>query len=199
MGCCQITRLENIEVNISTLQASERYTQNYREILLEEDELRDLSLESLDIRADDIKNFPGDDLSKFTTLNSCEVTQKLPEPPSALKNSFDLECALGLNNLKRKNADVLFNCANKSSFTHDIVRKNSPGDVRNSSDFEHSTYDRSYSLSLNFKPSLSIFPTPRSSFWMLASRSESVSSSSSYQKESNDEEEAFYSIDDLEL
>lgn len=171
MGCCQITQMENIEVNISTLSASDRYTPNNRDIIQSEDELKDLSLVSIDIKADDLKTSQCDNFLKFTTVSSCESTQKFQGSPSVLKNKFDLECALRVNMLKRKN-DVLFKCrkgVNRPSFSHDLMR-------RNSKDLEPSTNDHSFSLSLNFKPSLSIFLTPRNSFWMLASRSPSNSS-----------------------
>lgn len=183
MGCCQVTRVDNIEVNISTIQTSERYTQNNRDISISEEELRDLSLESIDIGENDMICSKCDEFSKKTTLNSCENTQKPLESGCEIKNRFNIECALRLNILKRNNTDALFNYSTSidgSTSTPDILTRNCPSEVQNSPESYHNRFDRSYSLSLNFKPSLTLLPSPPSSFWIQACRFDSVSSHNSY-------------------
>jgi hypothetical protein len=190
MGCCQVTRVDNIEVIISTINTSERYTQNNRDISISGDELRDLSLESLDPRENDIICSKCDELSKKTTLNSCDNTQKPLELGCELKNRFNLECAMRLNILKRNNTDVLFNYSiDGSTATPDILTRNCPSEVQSSGESYHNRADRSYSLSLNFKPSLTLLPSPPSSFCMHGCGSGSVSSHTSYCSEVKESKE----------
>lgn len=170
-------RVDNTEVNISIIQTSERYTQNNRDLSISEDELSDLSLESLDIRENDMICSKCDEFSKKTPLNSYENSQKPGESGCELKNRFNLECALRLNILKRNNTDVLFNYSiDGSTATPDILTRNCPSEVQNSPESYSNRAGRSYSLSLNFQPSLTLLPSPPSSFWIHACRSDSVSS-----------------------